>query len=735
MASATLNVTGMTCAVCVRAVEKAVYELNGVQTVNVNLTTGKLKVVYDEKSLDVDAVKQAVICAGYGIAENLNVNTDTSKVLLKRLIISAIFAIPLFYISMGHMIGMYVPQFINPMYHPMRYTFLQFVLSLCCIINGKSFFIKGTKTLLKGLPTMDTLVASGAGAAFVYGIYMAIDMYFNKAYHNVHNLYFESIGMIITLIMLGKYLESKSKSKTTSALNKLIDYMPKTATVVVEGEKITLEIEHISKGDIVAVGVGEKIPVDGKIVLGYSTVDESMLTGESIPKEKAKGDTVYAGTVNMLGYLEIEVETASDKTVLAGIINMVEDAAVSKPHIADIADRVCAVFVPVVISLAFLFAIIWLLFGQTFEFALNIFISVLVIACPCALGLATPTAVTTAVGKGAENGILIRDAKALELLSKTNMVVFDKTGTLTEGKPSVTDILTIDGYDKNEMIKEIAAAERASGHPLSDAVIEYCLLNGIEQYPFDHFESIPGMGIKFSSDENIYFAGNMRLLEQNDIDVAKKDIDNLSAQGKAVILVAKNNKYIGVIAVSDTVREGSYDAVQMLNKMNIGTMLLSGDNKLSTAYTAKNLGVTQFVADVLPDGKADCINKLKNCGKCVAMAGDGINDSVALTSADVGIAVGSGSEIAIEAADVVIINDDIISVVKCIKLGRFAMKNIKQNLFFAFVYNTLLIPVAGGVLIPLFDISLNPMIASAAMALSSVSVVTNALRIKSKKLI
>ncbi len=735
MANVILNVTGMTCAVCVGAVEKAVLRLDGTQSVNVNLTTGKLKVVYNDKLLDIETIKQAVISAGYGIADNSKVNIDTSNALLKKLVISAIFAIPLFYISMGHMMGMYVPQIINPVYHPFRYTVLQLVLSLCCIINGKSFFIKGAKTLLAGSPTMDTLVASGAGAAFVYGIYMTIDMYFNKSYHNAHNLYFESIGMIITLILFGKYLESKSKSKTTSALNKLIDYMPKTATIVVEGEKITLEIEHISKGDIVAVGVGEQIPVDGKIVLGNSTVDDSLLTGESIPKEKSIGDSVYAGTINRLGYLEVEVETASDKTILAGIINMVEEAAISKPHIADIADRVCSVFVPVVISLAFLFAIIWLLFGQTLQFALNIFISVLVIACPCALGLATPTAVTTAVGKGAESGILIRDAQALELLSKTDMVVFDKTGTLTEGKPSVADILTIDGYDKNELVKEIAAAERASGHPLSDAIIEYCSLNGITEHPFDDFESIPGMGIKFAFQDNVYFAGNKRLLEHNKIDVPEQDIDKLSAEGKAIILVAKNNKYIGVIAVSDAIRESSYKAIQLLNKMNISTMLLSGDNKLSTGYTAKKLGVTQFVSDVLPDGKADCINKLKNNGKCVAMTGDGINDSVALTSADVGIAVGSGSEIAIEAADVVIMNDDVMSVVKSVKLGRIAMKNIKQNLFYAFVYNTLLIPVAGGVLIPFFDISLNPMIASAAMALSSVSVVTNALRIKSKKLI
>ena len=736
MKSIVLNVVGMTCAVCVGAVEKAVAGVDGVNSVNVNLANGKLKAEYDENKTNIDEIKNAVVNAGYGIGENNADGADNNmKSMLKRLIISTVFALPLFYISMGYMLGLYIPEFINPVSHAVRYTTFQLILSFACIINGRHFFIKGFKTLIKGTPTMDTLVASGCGAAFVFGCYMLIDMFVSKTYHNVHNLYFESIGMIITLVMLGKYLEARSKNKTACALNKLIDYMPKTATVIIEGEKITIEIEHISKGDIVAVGVGEQIPVDGKIVNGNSTVDESMLTGESIPREKSIGDSVYAGTINRLGYLEVEVETASDSTVLAGIINMVEQATMSKPHIAHIADRVCAVFVPAVISVAIISSFIWIICGADFEFALNIFISVLVIACPCALGLATPTAVTTAVGKGAENGILIRDAVSLELLSKVDTFVFDKTGTITVGKPYVTDVVTADGISKNKLIEEIVAAEIASGHPLSSAIMAYCDDNNLEKINFDDFEAIPGMGIKFTSGDDVYFVGNKKLMTEKGIATDDKNIDILSSQGKAIIIVSKNNNHCGIVAVSDTIRSSSESAVSILNKTGIKTMLLSGDNKLSTAFAAKKIGVKEYISDVLPNEKADCISKLKHSGCTVAMTGDGINDSVALTTADVGIAMGGGSEIAVEAADIVIMNDDIMSIVKTYNLSKIAMKNIKQNLFFAFVYNALLIPVAAGILIPLFNISLNPMIASAAMAMSSVSVVTNALRIKSKKLL
>ncbi len=634
MATIILNITGMTCAVCVGAVEKAVSGVEGVSSVSVNLTNGKMKAVFDDSKTTADAIKAAVFSAGYGIDDKQN-NTVDTRTMLKRLIISAVFTLPLFYISMGYMMGMYIPQFIHPSSYPVRYTALQLILALACMINGRQFFIKGFKTLVAGTPTMETLVATGSGAAFIYGVYMLIDMCISNSYHNAHNLYFESIGMIITLVMFGKYLETKSKNKTASALNKLIEYMPKTATVVIEGEKITLEIEHISKGDIVVVGVGEQIPVDGKIVLGNSTVDESMLTGESIPKEKNIGDSVYAGTINRLGYLEIEVETASDQTVLAGIINMVEQAAISKPRIADIADRVCAVFVPSVIVISVISALIWLAFGAGLEFSLNIFISVLVIACPCALGLATPTAVTTAIGKGAENGILIRDAMALELLSKVSTVVFDKTGTLTEGKPCVTDIITSGGTDKHELIKEITAAEKASGHPLSDAISAFCSENKLEEYHFDSFEAIPGMGIKFTSGSNEYYAGNKKMMENNCITADFNQADILSAQGKAIIFIAKNGVYSGMIAVSDTVRSMSKNAITTLNSYGIKTMLVSGDNKLSTAFMAKKLGVSDYVSDVLPDEKANCISILKQKGECVAMTGDGINDSVALTTADV----------------------------------------------------------------------------------------------------
>ena len=727
-----LTVTGMTCAVCSNTVQKAISKLDGVSGVTINLTNGKTKVIYDENKVMPGDIKSAVISAGYGINDGNN-NVQDDFALPKTLVISAVFGGILFYVSMGHMMGLPIPKFISPEYHPVLYTLLQLILALVVIINGKQFFVKGIKALLLKNPTMDTLVATGSGSAFIYGVYMLINMIITNNYHNVHNLYFESVGMIITLIMFGKYLESKSKRKTDTALKKLIEYMPKTATIVIEGEKITLEIEHISKGDVVCVNAGEQIPVDGVVVNGSSTVDESLLTGESLPKEKLLGDTVFAGTLNMLGYMEIEVQNASDDTVLSGITKMVEEASVSKPQISHIADRVCAVFVPSVILIAFVSALIWIIFGKDIEFALNIFISVLVIACPCALGLATPTAVTTAIGKGASSGILIRDAKAIEALKNVDTVVFDKTGTLTKGKPTVSDIITID-FDKNELIRIIAGAERASGHPLGGAVIDYCKKHNIKEATFEDVKTFPGKGIEFTCEGSLYIAGNKKLLQQNNINVVCDDADILSSRGNALIYVAKDGVFVGVVGVSDELRDSSLTAMNILNSMKIDTILLTGDNKLCAAYTSEQLNIKRYIADVLPTQKADCITDIRNQGHTVAMTGDGINDSVALMTADVGIAIGSGSEIAIEAADIVIMNDDVTSVAKSVKLAKIAMKNIKQNLFFAFVYNVVLIPVAAGVLVPLFGITLNPMIASAAMALSSVSVVTNALRIKKYKL-
>lgn len=732
MADVVLIVTGMTCAVCASTVEKALLKVEGVSDVTVNITNGKTKVIFDDNAATVELLKSAVVSAGYGISEGNSLVEDASD-MLKKLIISFIFGGILFYISMGHMMGLPLPHFIHPSYHPVIYTTLQMILALVVIINGRHFFVKGAKSLISGSPTMDTLVSTGAGASFIYGVYMLCDMVLRSNYHNVHNLYFESVGMIITLVMFGKYLESKSKSKTDSALKKLIEYMPKTATLVIEGEKITVEIEHISKGDIVAVNAGEMIPVDGVIVKGTTNVDQALLTGESLPLEKLTGDKVFAGTINLLGYIEIQVENASQSTVLSGIVNMVEQAALSKPHIAHIADRVCAVFVPCVIGIALVSSIIWLIAGKNIEFVLNIFISVLVIACPCALGLATPTAVTTSVGKGATEGILIRDAGAMESIKNIDTVVFDKTGTLTVGKPRVTEIYTVN-YDKQLLIKQIFGPERASGHPLGSAIEQYCLENDIKESEFDNLEIIPGGGIKFTCDNSQFVAGNKKFLTQNGIDVCDNVSDELSGRGNALIYVAKGESYIGLVAVSDQLRNSSADGIKLLKLMGIDTVLLTGDNSLCAKYTSQQLGIDKYISDVLPQHKAEYINKLKTEGHFVAMIGDGINDSVALTCADVGIAISSGSEIAIESADVVIMNDDVTSVAKAIKLGKATMKNIKQNLFFAFVYNSLLIPVAAGILIPVWGITLNPMIASAAMALSSVSVVTNALRIKKIKL-
>lgn len=732
-------IEGMTCASCANAVQRSLNKLAGVEEASVNYATENAKVIYDPSKTRLSEIKEAIDKAGYK-ALNIEIGTavDSEKdrrqkeieTLWKKFIIAAIFTVPLFYISMGHMVGLPLPSFINPDRVPLNFAFAQVFLTLPVMIAGYRFYTVGYNRLFRLDPNMDSLIAIGTSAAFVYGIY-AIFQIIKGDVSYAMELYFETIGVIITLILLGKYFEAVSKGKTSEAIKKLMGLTPKTATVIQGENEVEMPIDEVEVGDIILVKPGERIPVDGEVVFGRTSVDESMLTGESIPVEKNVGSKVVGASINKNGTIRFKTTKVGKDTVLAQIIKLVEDAQGSKAPIAKIADIISGYFVPIVIGIAVLAGLLWYVSGESAVFSMTIFMSVLVIACPCALGLATPTAIMVGTGKGAEYGVLIKGGEALETAHKVNTVVFDKTGTITEGKPKITDIVTIDGMDQRELFKLGASAEKASEHPLGEAIVSSALEEDVELVPLDRFEAIPGRGIEVVVSEKTVLLGNKRLMDDNKIEITLQGrADQLANEGKTPMFVAINDKFVGIIAVADVLKPSSKKAIDTLHKMGITVYMITGDNQKTAEAIARQVGIDRVLAEVLPEDKASQVKKLQEEGIKVAMVGDGINDAPALAQADVGIAIGSGTDVAMESADIVLMRSDLMDVATAIQLSKKTIKNIKGNLFWAFAYNTLGIPIAAGFLYLFGGPRLNPMIAAAAMAFSSVSVVTNALRLR-----
>jgi len=739
MVNKSLKIEGMTCAACSKAVERVTRKLDGVLESNVNLATEKLNISYEPSKVSLRDIKAAIEKVGYGVIEE-ETTTDKDKerkeseikFLWKRFIISAIFTIPLLYISMGHMIGLPLPNFIDPNINPIVFAITQLVLTIPVAIAGKRFYSVGFRTLFKGSPNMDSLIAIGTVAAITYGMFATYKIIGGDSSYAM-DLYFESAATIMTLITLGKYLESVSKGKSSEAIKKLMGLTPKTAVIIKDGKEIEISIDEVDVGDIIVVKPGDKIPVDGEVVEGTSSVDESMLTGESIPVEKNIGDSIIGASINKNGTLKYRATKVGKDTVLAQIIKLVEDAQGSKAPIAKLADIISGYFVPIVISLAVISGLAWYFIGgESVTFALTIFISVLVIACPCALGLATPTAIMVGTGKGAENGVLIKSGVALETAHKVNTIVFDKTGTITEGKPTVTDIITIDGIEEEELLELAASAEKGSEHPLGEAIVKQAEEKGLELKKLEAFKAIPGYGIEVEIDNKSILLGNRKLMIERNISLADLEVisDKLAEEGKTPMYIAINNKISGIIAVADTVKKNSRKAIEKLHDMGIEVVMITGDNKRTAEAISKQVGIDRTLAEVLPQDKASEVKKLQAESKKVAMVGDGINDAPALAQADIGIAIGSGTDVAMESADIVLMRSDLMDVSTAIQLSKSTIKNIKENLFWAFGYNTLGIPIAMGILHIFGGPLLNPMIAGAAMSLSSVSVVTNALRLK-----
>jgi Cu+-exporting ATPase len=736
------KIEGMTCAACAKTVERVTKKLDGVIESNVNLASEKLNIKYDPSKVEVSDIKRVIEKAGYKALEESTEDLDDRKkekeikLIFNKFIISLIFTIPLLYISMGHMIGFPLPSFIDPMINPKTFALLQLILVIPVVIAGNKYYKIGFKTLIKRNPNMDSLIAIGTSAAVFYGIF-AVIMIFKGNTHYAKDLYFESAAVIITLITLGKYLEAVSKGKTSEAIKKLMGLAPKTAIVIRDGKEIEINIDEVRVGDLIIVKPGEKIPVDGEVIEGNTSVDESMLTGESIPVEKNVGDKVIGASINKNGTIKYRASKIGKDTVLSQIIRLVEDAQGSKAPIAKLADIISGYFVPIVMLLAVISGLAWYFIGkESILFSLTIFISVLVIACPCALGLATPTAIMVATGKGAEYGILIKSGEALETVHKIETIVFDKTGTITEGKPKVTDIITTESITENELLQIAASAEKASEHPLGEAIVKFAKERYIDFKKIDFFKAVPGGGIEVRIDDKEILAGNKKFMEERNISLKnlEEKSNKLAKEGKTPMYIAINNNIAGIIAVADTIKENSKKAIEILHNMGIETVMITGDNKKTAEAIGKEVGIDKILAEVLPEDKASEIKKLQKYGKKVAMVGDGINDAPALAQADIGIAIGSGTDIAIESADIVLMKSDLMDVITALKLSKSTIRNIKENLFWAFGYNIIGIPIAMGILHIFGGPLLNPMIAGAAMSLSSVSVVTNALRLKRFKI-
>ena len=739
------NVTGMSCAACSGHVEKAVKSVEGVESVSVSLLTNSMIVGYSAPC-DPNKICEAVKAAGYGAslqnnaaaskqASSLEEDNAETKTLKNRLIISVVLSLVLMYFSMGHaMWGFPVPKFLAN--DPVGIGIVQMLLALAVMVINQHFFISGFKSLMHKAPNMDTLVSLGSAAAFVYSTAVLFQMSglassgnVEHAHHLIHEFYFESSAMILALISEGKTLEARSKGKTTNAIKGLMDLAPKTATVVKDGNEVVIPAENVQKGDIFVVRPGEAIPVDGRVLSGESSVNEAALTGESLPVDKKEGDSVSAATINQNGFITCEATRVGSETTLSQIIEMVENAAATKAPIAKTADKVSAVFVPTVIAIAAVTTLIWLISGQSVGFALARGISVLVISCPCALGLATPVAIMVGSGMGAKNGILFKTAAALESAGETEIVVFDKTGTVTEGKPKVTDVIA-NSVSEKELLSFALTLEEKSEHPLAEAIRLKAEQEGISPLECTNFKALPGHGVHAEISGELSYAGNAALMTE--LGINKAEIEDrgkeLAQQGKTPLYFARGDELLGIIAVADVVKQDSADAVKMLAEMGIQTVMLTGDNSATAKAIAAQTGIENVISDVLPNDKEAVVEKLSAYGK-VAMVGDGINDAPALTKADTGIAVGAGSDIAIDAADVVLMKSSLLDVPAAINLSKHVLKNIKGNLFWAFFYNTVGIPVAAGALIPAFGIQLNPMIGAAAMGLSSFCVVTNALRL------
>ncbi|WP_434796332.1 heavy metal translocating P-type ATPase [Terrisporobacter vanillatitrophus] len=742
----TLKVEGMTCASCAKAVERATNKLDGVMEANVNFATEKLSISYDPSKIKVSDIKKAIEKAGYkAVEEESTVDTDKErkekeiKLLWKKFVISAIFAVPLLVITMGHMffepVGFRLPNIIDPMINPINFALIQIALVLPVMAAGYKFFTVGFKSLFKGSPNMDSLIAIGTSAAFLYGIFATVQIYGGNIDY-AYDLYFEAAAVIITLILLGKYLEAVTKGKTSEAIKKLMGLAPKTAMIVRDGKEMEVPIEEVEVGDIIIVKPGEKMPVDGEVVEGMTSVDESMLTGESIPVEKTIGDKIIGASINKNGTIKYKATRVGKDTALAQIIKLVEDAQGSKAPIAKMADIISGYFVPIVITISILSAAAWYWFGgETGVFALTIFISVLVIACPCALGLATPTAIMVGTGKGAEYGVLIKSGVALETAHKIKTIVFDKTGTITEGKPKVTDIIVTNIINQDNLLQLAASAEKGSEHPLGEAIVKDAEEKGLEFKKLDFFKAIPGHGIQVKIDGKTILLGNRKLMVESKISLEslEETSHKLAGEGKTPMYVSIDGKMAGIIAVADTVKENSKKAIEQLHKMGIEVAMITGDNKRTAEAIAKQVGIDRVLAEVLPQDKANEVKKLQAEGNKVAMVGDGINDAPALAQADIGIAIGSGTDVAMESADIVLMRSDLMDVSTAIQLSKKTILNIKQNLFWAFGYNTLGIPVAMGILYIFGGPLLNPIIAAAAMSFSSVSVLLNALRLKGFK--
>ena len=765
----------MTCSACSSHGEKSVSKLTGVENVSVNLLTNSMQVEFDENKLDTAGIIKAVEDAGYGAAvkdEHAKSGAKTSgqsgsqennglsaveqnvKNMKRRLIVSLIFWIPLMYVSMGHMIYQWLnipmPPFTMNFLHgnenAITYAFTQFLLLLPILIANQKYFKNGFKTLWHRSPNMDSLIAIGAGAAILYGIFAIYRIGYAMGHGDMmvvhqyaHDLYFESAGTILTLITIGKYLETKSKGKTSEAITKLLNLAPKTVTAVRDGVEQVVDAADVEKGEIFLVKPGESVAVDGIVLEGKSSFDESAITGESIPVPKQEGDTIVSASINKSGLIRAKATKVGEDTTIAQIIRLVEEASSSKAPIAKMADKIAGVFVPAVITIALITGVIWLISGATFEFAMSTAIAVLVISCPCALGLATPVAIMVGTGKGAENGILIKSGDALETAHQIDTVVLDKTGTITQGKPVVTDIICAAGKnaDKTQLLQIAGSLEKGSEHPLAEAIVNYCETNSIALEKVTDFNALFGKGIEGTVSGTHYYAGNEKMMEEKGISLSaeqKNQIRELAKQGRTPLLFADEKQFLGIVAVADVVKPTSKEAVQKFRDYGIHVIMLTGDNEVTAQAIKEQVGIDEVIAGVLPTQKEEKISALKQAGHKVAMIGDGVNDAPALASADVGIAIGAGTDVAIESADIVLMKNDLLDAVGAVKLSKAVIRNIKENLFWAFFYNSIGIPLAAGVLYPLFQIKLNPMFGAAAMSLSSVCVVSNALRLRWVKL-
>lgn len=751
MKSQKFDIKGMTCSACSTAVDRNVKKLEGINEVNVNLLNNSMIVKYDENVLNNETIIKKVQDAGYeaflvengkktqknSTEENLaKIETNELK---NRLIISFIFAIPLFYISMGHMLNWYLPHLFHGYSNAITFAFTQFLLALPIVFINIKYYKVGFKTLYKGSPNMDSLIAIGTSAAMIYGVFSIYKIGYGLGNNDIdmviqysHDLYFESAAIVLTLITLGKFLEARAKENTSEAINKLINLTPKTALVLRNNQEIEIPVDELVLKDIVIVKPGNIVPTDGVIIFGNSSIDESMLTGESLPVSKKVGDKVIGASINKSGSFKFEVTKLGEDTVLSQIIKLIEEASSSKAPISKLADKISAIFVPTVIVISILATVTWLFLGYSFEFALSIGIAILVISCPCALGLATPTAIMVGTGKGAQNGILIKSAESLEIAHTINTVVIDKTGTITEGKTQVTDIFTNEKITQDKLLQLCATIEKNSEHPLADAILKKTQEKEIELLNATDFEALNGLGIKAKVEDRLFYIGNKKLLDSKNIslDLFYEKSEKLANEGKTPIFIADENEVLGLIAISDVVKPTSKDAILEFEKMGLEVIMLTGDNYKTANAIANQININNVIAEVLPQDKEKEIQKLQSLGKKVAMIGDGINDAPALVRADVGIAIGAGTDVAIESANIVLVKSDLLDAVKAIQLSNAVIKNIKQNLFWAFFYNIIGIPLAAGVFYTVLGWKLSPMFAGAAMSLSSVTVVLNALRLK-----